>query len=67
MTEMHIGRSWPGLEPHLENECPCPQEPCGLIAESKIDPDCPQHSWAATKTIRNSHDAGDCPGAPSGG
>lgn len=34
--EQHVGRGWPGLL-HVEDECPCPQQSCGLIAES----DCP--------------------------
>lgn len=60
--DYHIGRSWRGMENHLEKECPCPKEPCGLVAASKIDPECPQHSMAAAKTIRQNHYADDCPG-----
>lgn len=26
---MHMGRSWSGSR--LEDECPCPQEACGLV------------------------------------
>lgn len=58
---MHIGRSWPGMQPDLEDECPCPQEPCGLIAVEKIDPNCPQHG-RGEKTIRASHLPEHCPG-----
>lgn len=54
----HTGRSWRGHP--LEDECPCPQEPCGLILETKVE-NCPQHSWKAGKTIRQAHKASDCP------
>jgi len=47
----------------LEDECPCPVEPCGLIDHDKIDPECPQHAMTAAKTFRASHPAEDCPGA----
>lgn len=57
----HIGRSWVGHP--IEDECPCPQEPCGLIDYMKIDPKCPQHAITAGKTIRQTHWAEECPGA----
>lgn len=68
MEGWHVGRHWPssyterskGLT--IEDECPCPVEPCGLIDHDKIDPDCPQHSLMAGKTTRASHRAEDCPG-----
>lgn len=66
-SELHVGRHWPseyGKRGTLEEECPCPTEPCGMIAESKIDPECPQHSMKAGRTIRASHYAVDCPGEP---
>jgi hypothetical protein len=56
----HIGRSFRGHP--IENECPCPQEPCGLVDTRRIDPDCPQHALKACKTIRASHPADKCPG-----
>lgn len=64
---MHIGRHWPpsyrvGGPETIEDECPCPVEPCGLVAHHKIDPDCPQHAMSAAKTIRSNHLAKDCPG-----
>lgn len=31
----HIGRSW--TEHPIEDTCPCPQEPCGLIGVARID------------------------------
>lgn len=55
----HIGRSFDGHP--LEDACPCPQEPCGLIDVSRIDPTCGQHSLAAGKTIRQSHTPERCP------
>lgn len=60
-TTLHIGRSWDSHE--LEDECPCPQEPCGLIDRSKVVGHCNQHPPQAVKTIRQSHVAKDCPGA----
>lgn len=55
----HIGRSFVGH--HLEDECPCPQEPCGLVDAAKADPNCPQHPVSAGKTIRQSHLPESCP------
>jgi hypothetical protein len=57
--EMHMGRSWLGHE--LEDSCPCPKAPCGLVAESQIDPSCPQHALDAAKTMRQAHFVRDCP------
>lgn len=62
-NDMHIGRSF-GDDHHLEDECPCPQEPCGLIAVAKIEPGCPQHDFTMAMTIRQSHSAADCPVKP---
>lgn len=64
---MHIGRHWPVSYSHgkgetIEDQCPCPTEPCGHIAHDKIDPDCPQHAMSAAKTMRSNHLAKDCPG-----
>lgn len=57
----HRGRGWEGHD--LEDSCPCPQEECGLIASTTTTGDCPQHGFAAAKTLRQSHRATDCPGA----
>lgn len=69
--DFHIGRHWPnayepgpGKEQTFEEMCPCPTEPCGLVALDKADPDCPHHAFSAAKTMRTSHRAVDCPGAP---
>ena len=61
--DVHVGRAWRGTE--LEDKCPCPKEPCGLVALSKVDPDCPQHSLAAGKTLRQSHFASLCATQPA--
>jgi hypothetical protein len=60
----HIGRSWPG-DTHIEDTCPCPQEPCGLVDMTKASPDCDQHHVGGAhyaKTIRQGHRAERCPG-----
>ena len=72
---MHVGRHWPNtyraeargadtLHPTIESECPCPREPCGLIDVEKISIDCDQHH-GGHRTLRSSHAAEDCPGAPT--
>lgn len=53
----HIGRSWSGTP--IEDECPCPKADCGLVVWGQTDPECEQHQ--PTKTIRQGHDAEDCP------
>ena len=58
----HIGRSWTGH--HIEDACPCPKAPCGLVDAMTIDPDCNQHSMTAAKSIRQMHRADDCPAQP---
>lgn len=59
-TGWHVGRSWTGHP--LEDICPCPQEPCGLIDSAKASPDCDQHPWRRAKSMRQGHRAEDCPG-----
>jgi hypothetical protein len=56
--DWHVGREW--VSHKTEDDCVCPQEPCGLVAMSKIDPACPQHSLNAGKTLRQSHPASQC-------
>lgn len=61
MTDWHRGRSWAGHP--LEDECPCPQQPCGLIVGTTADPDCEQHGRNhRPRTTRQGHPAHDCPG-----
>ena len=71
----HIGRHWSAIyeakrtndldkgEPTIEEGCPCPVEPCGLVDQDKVSPDCTQHTMIAAKTIRSSHSEEDCPSA----
>jgi hypothetical protein len=58
--EWHIGRSWQGTR--LEDDCPCPKAPCGLVIMDQQDPECPQHALTEAKTIRQTHRVEDCPG-----
>lgn len=58
----HIGRSWTSHD--LEDECPCPQAPCGLVPFDTVVAECPQHHWSAAKSIRQSHPADACPATP---
>lgn len=60
--DWHISRSWPGTGTPCEDECPCPQESCGHVAESNVRSDCAQHGIHAAKTIRSTHAPDDCPG-----
>jgi hypothetical protein len=51
---MHVGRSWSGSP--LEDACPCPQQPCGLVAVNEADPQCVEHSRILPpKTMRQGH------------
>lgn len=59
MSGGHVGRSFTGHG--LEDECPCPQAPCGLVEMGTVDPKCPQHTWTAAKTMRQGHPAKHCP------
>lgn len=59
MNLPHVGRSWSGAP--LEDACPCPQEPCGLVVLGRAHPACAEHN--GRKTIRQSHRAQDCPGS----
>lgn len=61
LATMHVGRSWTGHS--IEDDCPCPSQPCGLVT---INPDCPQHSLMAAKTIRQSHTPQKCSAANEG-
>jgi len=59
----HIGRSF--ADTHLEDKCPCPKAACGLVPRDQVVAECGQHHWTAAKTIRQSHPAEACPGAPA--
>lgn len=56
----HTGRSWTGH--HIEDNCDCPQEPCGLVNMADADPSCEHHGMHSTKTQRQVHLATQCPG-----
>jgi hypothetical protein len=61
----HLGRSWPG-DTHIEDVCPCPKQPCGLVDTDKTSPDCDQHhvgNGHHARTTRQGHAAERCPGA----
>jgi hypothetical protein len=60
----HIGRSFTGTA--LEDTCPCPKAPCGLVVQDTIDPACEQHAWTHAKSMRQSHTAGSCPAVEGG-
>lgn len=59
--DMHMGRSFSGTR--LEDACPCPKAACGLVITTGLmTSDCPEHAFAATKTMRQGHRAEQCPG-----
>jgi ribosomal protein L37E len=63
LGKLHMGRSFTGHE--LEDSCPCPKERCGLVTQDTADPDCPQHGFAAAKTMRQFHEPRYCPAQPA--
>ena len=60
-TGQHVGRSWSGTR--IEDICPCPQEPCGLVDLGRTHPDCDEHPPSRAKSMRQIHDAARCPAA----
>lgn len=62
----HVGRSWSGNP--LEDECPCIQVSCGLVALEDANPDCEQHGINHfPKTMRQGHMEDKCPGRRNDG
>ncbi|MEU2180257.1 hypothetical protein [Streptomyces thermolilacinus] len=61
LTVHHIGRSWTGHE--IEDNCPCPKAPCGLVPQDQVTETCREHHWSTAPTIRQSHPATHCPAA----
>lgn len=57
----HVGRSWDGPG-HLEESCPCPKAPCGLVDTGTVDEACMQHPVSRYKTMRTGHRAEHCGG-----
>lgn len=56
----HVGRSFTGTM--MEDACPCGQAPCGLVDTALIDVECIQHPVKEGRTLRQMHNAKDCPG-----
>lgn len=56
---LHVGRSWWPAHP-IEDECPCPKAPCGLVPIASADPSCDQHAPARAKSLRELHAAAHC-------
>lgn len=61
LPDHHIGRSWTTHE--IEDNCPCPKAACGLVVLREATAECQEHHWSGSKSIRQSHPAGDCPGS----
>lgn len=59
LIDPHVGRSWVGHP--LEDDCPCPQQPCGLVRMNEADPSCTQHTLSAAKSMRQIHNHDECP------
>lgn len=59
---LHVGRSWHGHV--IEDMCPCPQVPCGLVRLDEVSPYCDQHTLE--KTLRQGHSPERCPGGEFG-
>jgi hypothetical protein len=60
MSGYHVGRAWTGTM--LESQFPCIKAPCGLVVLEEALADCPEHSWQAAKSMRQTHPAYACPG-----
>jgi hypothetical protein len=58
-TGNHVGRSWTTHQ--IEDGCPCPKAPCGLVVQDAATEACGEHHWSAAKSIRQSHPADRCP------
>lgn len=63
-SHAHIGRSF-GDGRDIEQTCPCPIEPCGLVRADRAVDRCTQHGFLKGKTIRQSHAQADCPARPA--
>lgn len=55
----HMGRSFAGTP--LEDNCPCPKAPCGLVDIENVHPECGEHPYYRAKTMRQGHRADQCP------
>lgn len=59
-ADWHIGRWSDGHQ--LEDACPCPKAPCGLVIRQQAI--CEEHALTAGKAMRQGHPATHCPGIP---
>jgi hypothetical protein len=57
-TVWHVGRSWTGHD--IEDRCPCPKAPCGLVEQRSLTGGCDEHN--GRQTMRQGHAADRCPG-----
>lgn len=60
---MHIGRSFTGTR--VEDTCPCPKAPCGLVVFGEFSPECTEHPPERMKTMRQGHGNENCPAIPA--
>lgn len=60
LMTIHWGRAWNGTTP-VEDACPCPKEPCGLVNTLTVDQECTEHGWRFTKSARQGHYGEQCP------
>lgn len=63
--QFHYGLSKHGND--IEQKCPCPLMPCGLVLDSDVEPACPHHGHAqwAVAVIRQMHPHQHCPAVPA--
>jgi hypothetical protein len=59
----HVGQAWSGTE--IEDACPCPKAPCGLIDVADTSAKCHEHPIKWGKSIRQGHEPGECPAIPT--
>lgn len=59
----HCARAWTGTA--IEQSCPCPKEPCGLVDPGRAHPDCLHHPLKRGKSFRQIHSEDHCPGTQS--
>lgn len=56
---LHLSRMFEGSR--IEDECPCPQEPCGFVSMARAVEECEHHPMMRGKTMRRMHPAPLCP------
>ncbi|MER5482953.1 hypothetical protein ABT024_07015 [Streptomyces sp. NPDC002812] len=55
---LHVGRSWSGHE--IEDHCPCPKAPCGLVRQETTVEECDEHYFLNARAMRQSHTPAAC-------